>query len=410
MAFVSEEMSARDKPSYVSIAKKQQYEILIDGYIRDIQRTLNSSTNTWIIPTEIIILCVNFYDPRSQIFIILNALESNNDNYTIFMTDTINKKKSNLAIYDLNNSTNLFSQNRDKWSLEGAAIAYKPNITLPKSIINKLSNAYSSKLLNIDLQQNYDVIFKCGGKTKPKQDYCSAILFDNAPFHHYVSSKRMVAFNWELPKLPTNMVGNVSIFADQYGLITIGSKTYKLSFISSAYHDQSKQWKWEKCKGGISWLYPSATMIDNERVFITGGYGNNETMIYDINKGKWKTLGSMHTTRGDAGIYFDRKEGDKVYVGGGNDFGVEYYDLNKNKWYKLDETNEMHKNYPVLWMSNDGNRILYIASSENLYKNKIEKLDLRDNKSKWMMETESFEMEIPNWINYESRLFSYSLW
>ena len=177
----------KEKIEYTSLTKKQQYEILIDGYIRDIQNILS---NNWIIPKDINILCVNFYDPSSQMFLFVNALQEKHDNYTIYLTDTINKKKSNLAIYNLSDPDVLFTKDSDKWSLDGAAITYKANITLPKSILSKLTTSYDSKLLNVDLQQNYDVIFKCGGRCNP-QTYCSAILFDNAPFHHYVRSKSL---------------------------------------------------------------------------------------------------------------------------------------------------------------------------------------------------------------------------
>ena len=149
-------------------------------------------------------------------------------------------------------------------------------------------------------------------------------------------------------------------------------------------------------------------MISKSQIFIAGGFGSRNACIFDLKNNISRGLHPMHTSRGEAGIYFDKKV-NNVYIGGGNDFGVEYYDLNKNGWIQLAELNEQHKNYPIIWKSNDNNDVLYIASVENIINRKIERLDLRDNKNWQYEDGAAFELKIAEWINYESRLFAYSL-
>ena len=125
----------------------------------------------------------------------------------------------------------------------------------------------------------------------------------------------------------------------------------------------------------------SATMINDDKLICCGGMNNylQYVDLFDFKTQKLTKLERMNEKRRYSGIWCDKFNIDKVYIGGGSEAPkkFEYYNVVKNKWILLHDTTQKHNIRPIIWNEHNPN-IIFIASMNN-YCKLIEQIDIRQN-------------------------------
>ena len=200
----------------------------------------------------------------------------------------------------------------------------------------------------------------------------------------------------ELPDLLHGTYQNATVYSNKHGLFSVGGKpsskeleasNFKTTAGNEVFNLQKRsngkmEWKQMK-KMKNEHYYPSACMINDEKLFVAAGFGSaggvkRDTKIEmcDVETGEWTQLTDCKLEKSGAGIFYDSIQ-DTVYLGGSNYTSVECYDLNKNKWSLLPECNLVHTCNPAIWKDDN---VLYIAS---IAANGMEFIDLRESNASW---------------------------
>ena len=155
-------------------------QLLIDGYVREIQEYIN---NKQIVPIEINRLISTFYRMLIRLF----CFHANHGAYVAEINNGYPMKSVhwNCNIWSLSKSrdcTKGYTQMMNNWG--NSHEFYSRNIELPSNIKSQIS-----KLQPITNKTQYDAIFKCYNKDSlaiiPNQNgetNCSALIFDSAVF------------------------------------------------------------------------------------------------------------------------------------------------------------------------------------------------------------------------------------
>ena len=192
------------------------------------------------------------------------------------------------------------------------------------------------------------------------------------------------------------------MYSNVYGLLSIGgivdglylSGFYNLSFDNVSIENDENEWKWNSlpCMNFHRYL-PSSTMIDYNKCIVIGGYNVDHQFLgcvemFDFDTKQWKLLNNISYERNQCGIYHDKFNQNKLFIGGGRCdlFGIrkeiEWLDLHSNRWlHDIPNTNNTHNAYPQIWKDELNPNILCIAS---IYPNCcMEYIDLRVHNKSW---------------------------
>eukprot|EP01084_Bolivina_argentea_P104648 187378_1 len=329
-------------------------ELLVNGFIREIEHTLNNK----IIPTSINTICFRYYYVTKLLFCINGNPKNEIYISNIHSTDK-NKFISSASIH--HNIGSLF--------LSGTCLTTKF-----KYFPDNLSNIFNSNTTN--------VLFKCGGWSNGSSH---AIFIDTNTFK---------IEELKLPILPrTWPYGNSISFSSQHQLLISVGGSWEHT-VHGLYFNNNEKLQWINLKSTIQQRYnPTTVMIDKyNKLMICGGKDReinlNTAEIYNIDKDEWQQIESFNMNRRAAGMYWNEYKNDEIYLGGGidndeNGNSVEYYDFHKNKWNltSIPNTEFAHKLHPILWMDSNNNNILYIASicgkEQRKSSNSCECIDLR---------------------------------
>eukprot|EP01084_Bolivina_argentea_P256986 432858_1 len=392
--------SEQNKPKKNASLLTLDDSLLVYGYIRSFEISFRV-----LIPDPVYFLCYK-YATETSIIYLLSSNKSINPNWLNAVNLNDNKLwKCNIS--ELNNPTkltlNAHTLNPEICAIKYAGLTTKHNMKLPTKLHHKMIELYQMKLShNINIKNNYNLIFKCGGVDI--QHCCNAIILNETQFHS-INQQEMFGFNWSLPNLTRKVEGNLCIFMDDiyskyYGLLSIGGYEQDITFSSNMYYLpfnddlldlKPEDTKWETlCEMNKARTSPAGVIIDNNKIskklIVIGGYNGqfmNSVEVYNYMDNKWSDLCSMNRARTSSAIIYHNSK-NMIYVGGGYNNGslhcVEAYDIYKNKWYEMPSTQMAHDD-GVFWLS-DNENILCITS---VVGNTIEKMDLREGK-KWNIE------------------------
>eukprot|EP01084_Bolivina_argentea_P069654 126695_1 len=359
---------------------------LVAGYIREYEL---SSQNTKVIPQEINMLCLQFYD--SFKFMILVTESDIKLSASLFDYCNINNHIWNCHVSDLNkidqtkstNTTSLFTDGT--YQVGSTAICLGSNISFPHYI--------SNQLIKSNINEPYTAIFHCGGQDNINYEascYCNVAVLSQRSLS--MNNDSVNVYNCKLPSYPIPVEQNQIVFChnhNYYGLYSIDyDSIYYLSFKNNAQQEWVKLNLKERkrLRSQIVFIddYKKLMIIsgdDMNGIWSTSRSSNDVEMIEFENNNKSIMVSSINQGRIEAGVTFDKYR-NCVYVVGGYDFDTigslnksEYYDINKNKWYNLPDTHKHHDYYPMVWIEDN---LLYVTSTNNTI---IECIDLRVNRS-----------------------------
>ena len=336
-------------------------ELLVFGY------TQSLNIKNQIIPTSIIHLIITFYYSKSKLIYICNTTKHKPPSISIAELDDNIRYKIDVKLLNDAITINEYSAHTM------CGICYVNDFSLPQYVF-----AYNA---NLNRNKLYDVIF-----VNQSADYGSvnAYIIDSYD-HNYCDNKNEInAYCWKLPSFSQKPFGTSLQYSSKYGLVSVGDSINRNDFVTLKFEKNMKSdddwkwqhadWKWNRKRRNIS----SAFITDDK--LICCGVQNylRYVDVYDFAKKRMTKLCDMNNDRRDSGIYVDKFNNNRVYIGGGYQSRktFEYYDINKNQWISLSNTNQEHTIWPIIW--SDQPYIINIASS---YKcNVFEKLDIRQNK------------------------------
>eukprot|EP01084_Bolivina_argentea_P166427 288921_1 len=342
--------------SSVTIRNKNLYtECLVYGYIRII------SIKNKIIPSSIIDLCLTFYSATLKVI----CVEDNGGYSSI---------PPQISITELDTTTNYqcYLKPINKVSFTQPinyhiGICYVENFTLPKHI------TFPDTISPI-----CNIIFRTGDGSN-----CCAYIIDEK---YGYNDGTVDTYIWKLPSPKRGAYGASTMYSTKHGLITVGNHECEAVYSSlnvlrfDENNTQNKRWQWEESAMKTKRQYPAAAMINDDIFICVGGNQNKHHLcaeIYDFNNTKWTRLNDMKHKRKCCGIYVDKNDSERIYVGGGFHSlkQFEYWVASKNEWFILPNSNKCHEVWPIIWSSNVN--VINVAS----VKCKVfERLDLRENK------------------------------
>ena len=230
--------------------------------------------------------------------------------------------------------------------------------------------------------KEYNAIFVCTGSSNRE---CNAYLIDRT------NTDILNTYHWILPPLLVQCMGASVLYSNKYGLIEIGGYS-KQCFSLLPFNNKSLalNWenidKWSKPRG-----YIASSFINEDLIICCGGFKNGYVDcadIYNLKQKKWIKISDMKQARCRSGIYVDKINKQRVFIGGGKIRvpmkKFECYDINKNIWTLLSDTIGYHCADPLIWMDNP-NIINIISSFCKIW----EQMDLRENK--WKIKTGFFD-------------------
>eukprot|EP01084_Bolivina_argentea_P055570 101854_1 len=322
--------------------------LVIDGYIRKVQTVFKDI----IIPQEINIICLNFYNSNNIIILSIIYDIQQIENWELYISNIDNQLNSQIKLSA--------KECENKVPIQWESVLYHTNHL----------NYIPLEIQPCIKSNNCNAIFKIGGCNCMAQQHKNFMLIFN-----YNSREKIIdSHKIDLPLIPSNneITGHSIVYSNEYGLLCIGgfndheqyeNKIYQLLFNCNEYkhlnvNDSDWQWK-QLIKMNKQRYQPSTIIFDNNKLFIAGGESNqemtwNDIEMFDLNKNEFiQNIQNMKYTRKNAAICYDYYS-NNIYIGGGftstnvadldiyPSKNVEYYNCIKNKWYDLGILNTSH--------------------------------------------------------------------
>ena len=256
--------------------KQSMNNIIIDGYIREIEIILNEQN--LIIPKSIIMMIWTYYQITKIVFCIIDQ-------------DAINNTKHANSIF-MGNIHSINSIKTSKINTKSKSMLSISNSYCSTSNFKHSPARYTSKANKIN-----HVIFRIGECQYQKNE---AIL---------IQQKK--AYSWTIPYISENSKGSSFTFCEKNQmLISVGGESnqhypqtasancYALKFdkIANKSIDEETKWNWDKLQSMPFTMHHGSVCMNNKQniLMVVGGgsqyeFGHgSEGAIYNVDENKWK--------------------------------------------------------------------------------------------------------------------------